>query len=155
MYSFKVRACSRAYSHDWTECPFIHPGENVRQRDPRKFLQERSPLASNAKIKIDDMDTGRRAATNFVKKCLRCGEVGELEHERVLQRPLPPPPARPATAAAPPPQPSSSSPRGAVAAKAGAGMEQDHLVVERHDLAPSAAAAEAEFGLVVHGKRRS
>jgi hypothetical protein len=56
-----------AYSHDWTECPFVHPGENTRRRDPRKFLQERSSLASNAKIKIDDMDTGRRAATNFVK----------------------------------------------------------------------------------------
>eukprot|EP00250_Pteridium_aquilinum_P032840 c4777_g1_i1 orf=1-948(-) len=22
MYSFKIRPCSRAYSHDWTECPF-------------------------------------------------------------------------------------------------------------------------------------
>ncbi|XP_022154258.1 zinc finger CCCH domain-containing protein 30 isoform X1 [Momordica charantia] len=37
MYSFKVRPCSRAYSHDWTECPFVHPGENARRRDPRKF----------------------------------------------------------------------------------------------------------------------
>ncbi|KAE8702542.1 Zinc finger CCCH domain-containing protein 30 [Hibiscus syriacus] len=37
MYSFKVRLCSRAYSHDWTECPFVHPGENARRRDPRKF----------------------------------------------------------------------------------------------------------------------
>ncbi|KAG9130040.1 hypothetical protein Leryth_012808 [Lithospermum erythrorhizon] len=37
IYSFKVRPCSRAYSHDWTECPFVHPGENARRRDPRKF----------------------------------------------------------------------------------------------------------------------
>ncbi|PWZ43608.1 Zinc finger CCCH domain-containing protein 67 [Zea mays] len=37
MYSFKVRACSRAYSHDWTECPFVHPGENARRRDPRMY----------------------------------------------------------------------------------------------------------------------
>ncbi|GER50970.1 zinc finger CCCH domain-containing protein, partial [Striga asiatica] len=36
MYSFKVRPCSRAYSHDWTECPFAHPGENARRRDPRR-----------------------------------------------------------------------------------------------------------------------
>ncbi|KAG6393531.1 hypothetical protein SASPL_147774 [Salvia splendens] len=36
MYSFKVKPCSRAYSHDWTECPFVHPGENARRRDPRK-----------------------------------------------------------------------------------------------------------------------
>ncbi|KAL5077085.1 hypothetical protein RYX36_016069 [Vicia faba] len=34
MYIFKVKTCSRAYSHDWTECPFVHPGENARRRDP-------------------------------------------------------------------------------------------------------------------------
>ncbi|KAK6156138.1 hypothetical protein DH2020_010386 [Rehmannia glutinosa] len=37
MYSFKVKPCSRAYSHDWTECPFVHPGENARRRDPMKY----------------------------------------------------------------------------------------------------------------------
>lgn len=37
MFSFKIWPCSRAYSHDWTECPFAHPGENARRRDPRKF----------------------------------------------------------------------------------------------------------------------
>ncbi|OAY83363.1 Zinc finger CCCH domain-containing protein 33 [Ananas comosus] len=38
MYAFKVKPCSRAYSHDWTECPFVHPSENAWCRDPRKFL---------------------------------------------------------------------------------------------------------------------
>ncbi|XP_004500271.1 zinc finger CCCH domain-containing protein 66 [Cicer arietinum] len=37
MFSFKVKTCSRAYSHDWTECPFVHPGENARRRDPKKY----------------------------------------------------------------------------------------------------------------------
>ncbi|CAN4098730.1 unnamed protein product [Withania somnifera] len=37
MYIFKVKPCSRAYSHDWTECPFVHPGENARRRDPSKY----------------------------------------------------------------------------------------------------------------------
>ncbi|KAE8726781.1 Zinc finger CCCH domain-containing protein 29 [Hibiscus syriacus] len=37
MYTFKVKPCSRAYSHDWTECPFVHPGENARRRNPRKY----------------------------------------------------------------------------------------------------------------------
>ncbi|KAF5751363.1 Zinc finger family protein [Tripterygium wilfordii] len=37
MYTFKIKPCSRAYSHDWTECPFVHPGENARRRDPRKY----------------------------------------------------------------------------------------------------------------------
>ncbi|KAL5068040.1 hypothetical protein RYX36_018927 [Vicia faba] len=34
MFIFKVKPCSRAYTHDWTECPFVHPGENARRRDP-------------------------------------------------------------------------------------------------------------------------
>ncbi|KAK4762850.1 hypothetical protein SAY86_008618 [Trapa natans] len=37
MYEFKVRRCSRGRSHDWTECPFAHPGEKARRRDPRKY----------------------------------------------------------------------------------------------------------------------
>ncbi|KAI3908719.1 hypothetical protein MKW98_029269 [Papaver atlanticum] len=37
MYEFKVRRCSRGRSHDWTECPYAHPGEKARRRDPRKF----------------------------------------------------------------------------------------------------------------------
>ncbi|TYJ26676.1 hypothetical protein E1A91_A07G136700v1 [Gossypium mustelinum] len=43
MFSFKIRPCSRAYSHDWTECPFVHPGENARRRDPRKFHYSCAP----------------------------------------------------------------------------------------------------------------
>lgn len=38
MYTFKVKPCSRAYSHDWTECPFVHPGENARRRDLKKYV---------------------------------------------------------------------------------------------------------------------
>ncbi|KZV21625.1 Zinc finger C-x8-C-x5-C-x3-H type family protein [Dorcoceras hygrometricum] len=37
MFEFKVRRCTRGRSHDWTECPFAHPGEKARRRDPRKF----------------------------------------------------------------------------------------------------------------------
>ncbi|GMH12407.1 hypothetical protein Nepgr_014248 [Nepenthes gracilis] len=37
MFEFKVRKCARARSHDWTECPFAHPGEKARRRDPRKY----------------------------------------------------------------------------------------------------------------------
>lgn len=37
MFIFKVKPCSRAYSHDWTECPFVHPGENARRRDPLTY----------------------------------------------------------------------------------------------------------------------
>ncbi|XWS70276.1 hypothetical protein CRYUN_Cryun03dG0034600 [Craigia yunnanensis] len=37
MYVFKVRRCARGRSHDWTECPYAHPGEKARRRDPRKI----------------------------------------------------------------------------------------------------------------------
>ena len=37
MFEFKVRRCARGRSHDWTECPYAHPGEKARRRDPRKF----------------------------------------------------------------------------------------------------------------------
>ena len=35
MFEFKVRRCTRGRSHDWTECPFAHPGEKAKRRDPR------------------------------------------------------------------------------------------------------------------------
>lgn len=38
MYDFKVRRCTRSRSHDWTDCPFAHPGEKARRRDPRRFV---------------------------------------------------------------------------------------------------------------------
>ncbi|KAJ6917569.1 zinc finger CCCH domain-containing protein 2-like [Populus alba x Populus x berolinensis] len=37
MYEFKVRRCTRSRSHDWTDCPFAHPGEKARRRDLRRF----------------------------------------------------------------------------------------------------------------------
>ncbi|TVU17089.1 hypothetical protein EJB05_33102, partial [Eragrostis curvula] len=38
MYEFKVRRCARgARTHDWTDCPFVHPGEKARRRDPRRY----------------------------------------------------------------------------------------------------------------------
>lgn len=35
MYCMKVLPCSKRYCHDWTTCPFSHPGEKARRRDPR------------------------------------------------------------------------------------------------------------------------
>lgn len=37
MFSFKVERCSKRFVHDWRSCPFAHPTENARRRDPRKF----------------------------------------------------------------------------------------------------------------------
>jgi len=37
MYCFKVLPCSKRYCHDWTFCPFAHPGEKAKRRDPRVY----------------------------------------------------------------------------------------------------------------------
>lgn len=33
----------RGRSHDWTECPFAHPGEKARRRDPRRIHYSGAP----------------------------------------------------------------------------------------------------------------
>ncbi|OEL26040.1 Zinc finger CCCH domain-containing protein 37 [Dichanthelium oligosanthes] len=43
MYEFKVRRCARARSHDWTACPYAHPGEAARRRDPRRAAYTGEP----------------------------------------------------------------------------------------------------------------
>ncbi|GJM89522.1 hypothetical protein PR202_ga05723 [Eleusine coracana subsp. coracana] len=45
MYEFKVRRCARARSHDWTACPYAHPGEAARRRDPRRARRTRASRA--------------------------------------------------------------------------------------------------------------
>ena len=27
--------CSKRFCHDWTVCPYAHPGEKAKRRDPR------------------------------------------------------------------------------------------------------------------------
>jgi len=36
-YAFKILPCAKRTSHDWTTCPFVHPGEKARRRDPRVY----------------------------------------------------------------------------------------------------------------------
>ncbi|GMH37780.1 hypothetical protein BSKO_05653 [Bryopsis sp. KO-2023] len=35
MYTFKVALCTRRRRHTWSGCPYAHPGETARRRDPR------------------------------------------------------------------------------------------------------------------------
>lgn len=39
-FLLQVARCSKRYVHDWRACPFAHPTENARRRDPRlvKYL---------------------------------------------------------------------------------------------------------------------
>ncbi|KAK4768925.1 hypothetical protein SAY86_027075 [Trapa natans] len=43
MYVFKVKRCPRGRSHDWTVCPYAHPGEKARRRDPHRFQYSGTP----------------------------------------------------------------------------------------------------------------
>lgn len=33
--SFQVLPCCKRFVHDWSDCPFSHPGEKARRRDPK------------------------------------------------------------------------------------------------------------------------
>ncbi|GMH16509.1 hypothetical protein Nepgr_018350 [Nepenthes gracilis] len=62
MYDFKVRRCTRVRAHDWTECPYAHPGEKARRRDPRRF------------------NYSGTACSNFRKGSCHKGEACEFAH---------------------------------------------------------------------------
>ncbi|CAG9467867.1 unnamed protein product [Pedinophyceae sp. YPF-701] len=34
MYHYKIDMCTSTIPHDWTSCPFAHPGEKARRRNP-------------------------------------------------------------------------------------------------------------------------
>ncbi|KAK7410114.1 hypothetical protein VNO78_00650 [Psophocarpus tetragonolobus] len=57
MYQFKVRNCPRGRSHDWTECPYAHPGEKARRRDQRKYLYSATPCPDYRKGNCKRGDT--------------------------------------------------------------------------------------------------
>mmetsp|Transcript_18491 Transcript_18491/g.57398 ORF Transcript_18491/g.57398 Transcript_18491/m.57398 type:complete len:547 (-) Transcript_18491:345-1985(-) len=62
IYEFKVRMCPKSRAHDWTECPFAHPGEKARRRDPRCF------------------NYGGTACPDFRKGQCRRGDACEFAH---------------------------------------------------------------------------
>eukprot|EP00887_Chlorella_sp_A99_P000611 scaffold5.g611.t1 len=44
MHRFKIEVCPRlSEMHDWTSCPFQHPGEKARRRDPRLYRYQGVP----------------------------------------------------------------------------------------------------------------
>nr|XP_043627965.1 zinc finger CCCH domain-containing protein 20-like [Erigeron canadensis] len=57
MYEFKVRKCARGRSHDWTDCPYAHPGEKARRRDPKKFHYSGNPCPEFRKGTCRNGDT--------------------------------------------------------------------------------------------------
>lgn len=37
MFAFKIKLCPLTHRHDWTDCPYAHPGEKARRRDPSQI----------------------------------------------------------------------------------------------------------------------
>ena len=37
VWEMKIRKCPKSRPHDWTTCPFAHPGEKARRRDPKIY----------------------------------------------------------------------------------------------------------------------
>lgn len=37
VWEMKIRSCPKSRPHDWTMCPFAHPGEKAKRRDPRLY----------------------------------------------------------------------------------------------------------------------
>jgi len=59
----QVIPCSKRFCHDWTTCPFAHPGEKARRRDPR--------LYAYTGIACPDMKKARSAHTPKQRCCAR------------------------------------------------------------------------------------
>jgi hypothetical protein len=65
----QIKPCSRTYSHDWTECPFAHPGEAARRRDPRQHPYSCLPCPDFRKGACARGETCECRATNQKTLC--------------------------------------------------------------------------------------
>ncbi len=36
--TLQIVQCTKTTSHEWSNCPFAHPGERAARRDPRIYL---------------------------------------------------------------------------------------------------------------------
>jgi hypothetical protein len=37
-WPLQIQPCAKRFVHDWVTCPFSHPGEKAKRRDPRYFV---------------------------------------------------------------------------------------------------------------------
>jgi hypothetical protein len=73
MYVFKVLPCPHGNSHAWAQCPFLHPGEHARRRDPRVYPY--SPVACPDMKRVSTLNPPQHHALccEAVPVLLRCG----------------------------------------------------------------------------------
>jgi hypothetical protein len=46
----QVQPCPKRGSHDWSSCPYAHPKEKARRRDPRIYKYVSSPCPESLKV---------------------------------------------------------------------------------------------------------
>lgn len=49
LWTFKIEPCRADYPHNWSLCPYVHPNEKARRRDPRLFEYEPLPCPDDKK----------------------------------------------------------------------------------------------------------
>ena len=51
----QVEKCPKQRPHDWTQCPFAHPGERACRRDPRHFSYSGAACAEFRRVRYHVM----------------------------------------------------------------------------------------------------
>ncbi|GJT00569.1 retrovirus-related pol polyprotein from transposon TNT 1-94 [Tanacetum coccineum] len=83
MYSFKVVPCSHVHFHIWEECPFFHPGESARRRDPHKYPYSCVPCPKFRKGTCRSGDLCEYAHGTFECGCIQLN-IG-LGYETIIE----------------------------------------------------------------------
>ncbi len=52
MFHFKIDECPHTEEHDVTECPYAHPAEKARRRDPRKHAYSSNACPDFRKVRV-------------------------------------------------------------------------------------------------------
>jgi hypothetical protein len=100
----QILPCSRRYAHDWTSCPFFHPGEKAQRRCPRAYPYVAIPCPdlkkARAVIAARGMAATREAAAPMpwrpaAARRQRLPSVRTAEASRPPPRLTPPPPPLP------------------------------------------------------------
>jgi hypothetical protein len=49
----QIQPCAKRFVHDWVTCPFSHPGEKAKRRDPRYFVYTGIACPSMKKVRAE------------------------------------------------------------------------------------------------------
>lgn len=93
----QVKRCPRARPHDWTQCPFAHPGEKAKRRDPRKYRYSGTACPEFRRVRCFLGCIAKQprppppALPAAVGMCLLCRPILPLPYRPHVFAPPPPP----------------------------------------------------------------